>query len=158
MLSRWSLCHCDARHLVLERHRWQWSGGRPRAQVFTGFRKYNVQAVMNNPIWGLDNQIYVAGSSNGGSVIAPGQSEQRPIAARGDFRIDPRTHSFELQAGGARFGNTFDDWGNRFLCNIRNPAIHVVLDNRYLAQSVLRRTDRCGRYRRVGRSDADLSH
>ncbi|MGN6544356.1 MAG: PVC-type heme-binding CxxCH protein [Aureliella sp.] len=106
-----------------------------RERVFTGFRKYNVQAVMNNPIWGLDNHIYVAGSSNGGSVVAPGQTEQRPITARGDFRIDPRTHAFELQAGGARFGNTFDDWGNRFLCNIRNPAIHVVLDNRYLARN-----------------------
>lgn len=106
-----------------------------RKQVFTGFRKYNVQAVMNNPIWGLDNHVYVAGSSNGGSVVAPGQTEQRPIAARGDFRIDPRINTFELQAGGARFGNTFDDWGNRFLCNIRNPAIHVVLDNRYLARN-----------------------
>ena len=106
-----------------------------RQRVFTGFRKYNVQAVMNNPIWGLDNHIYVAGSSNGGSVVAMGEIQQAPITARGDFRIDPRTNSFQLQAGGARFGNTFDDWGNRFLCNIRNPAIHVVLDNRYLARN-----------------------
>lgn len=106
-----------------------------REKVFTGFRKYNVQAVMNNPIWGLDNHIYIAGSSNGGSVLEVGQVERAPIVARGDFRIDPRTHKFELQAGGARFGNTFDDWGNRFLCNIRNPAIHVALDNRYLARN-----------------------
>ncbi|MGN6136648.1 MAG: PVC-type heme-binding CxxCH protein, partial [Aureliella sp.] len=106
-----------------------------RQRVFTGFRKYNVQAVMNNPIWGLDNHIYVAGSSNGGSVLEVGQTQKAPIAARGDFRIDPQSHQFELQAGGARFGNTFDDWGNRFLCNIRNPAIHVVLDNRYLARN-----------------------
>ena len=106
-----------------------------REQFFTGFRKYNVQAVMNNPVWGLDNKLYVAGSSNGGSVVAPGQTQSKPIAARGDFRFDPRTHELELQAGGARFGNAFDDWGNRFLCNIRNPAIHVVLDNRYLARN-----------------------
>lgn len=106
-----------------------------REKVFTGFRKYNVQAVMNNPIWGLDNRIYVAGSSNGGSVVAPGQTQAGPIVARGDFRFDPRTRELELQAGGARFGNAFDDWGNRFLCNIRNPAIHVVLDNKYLARS-----------------------
>ncbi len=106
-----------------------------REQVFTGFRKYNVQAVMNNPIWGLDNKLYVAGSSNGGSVVAPGETQQKPITARGDFRFDPRTRQLELQAGGARFGNCFDDWGNRFLCNIRNPAIHVVLDNKYLARN-----------------------
>lgn len=114
-----------------------------REKVFTGFRKYNVQAVMNNPIWSLDNHIYVAGSSNGGNIL-PGimakadsarTSAAKPIVARGDFRIDPRTQSLELQAGGARFGNCFDDWGNRFLCNIRNPAIHVVLDNRYLTRN-----------------------
>lgn len=106
-----------------------------RQKVFTGFRKYNVQAVMNNPVWGLDNKLYVAGSSNGGSVIAPGQTQNKPVTARGDFRFDPRTQALELQAGGARFGNAFDDWGNRFLCNIRNPAIHVVLDNTYLARN-----------------------
>src|SRR5258708_2860164 len=29
-----------------------------RRRVFTGFRKYNVQAVMNNLQWGLDHRIY----------------------------------------------------------------------------------------------------
>lgn len=106
-----------------------------REKVFSGFRKYNVQAVMNNPIWGLDNKIYVAGSSNGGSVVVPGTTQAKPIVARGDFRFDPRTKQLELQAGGARFGNAFDDWGNRYLCNIRNPAIHVVLDNSYLGRN-----------------------
>ncbi len=108
-----------------------------RRQVFTGFRKYNVQAVMNNPIWGLDNRIYVAGSSNGGSVVQPGTTQSKPIIARGDFRFDPRSEHLELQAGGARFGNAFDDYGNRFLCNIRNPAIHVVMDSRYVARNPL---------------------
>ena len=106
-----------------------------RQRIFTGFRKYNVQAVMNNPIWGLDNHIYVAGSSNGGSVVQPGHTMDKPISARGDFRIQPETSRFELQAGGARFGNTFDDFGNRFLCNIRNPAIHVVIDAKYTARN-----------------------
>ncbi len=50
-----------------------------RTKIFTGFRKYNVQAVMNNPIWGLDNKIYVAGSSNGGSVVAPGKTQEKPL-------------------------------------------------------------------------------
>ncbi len=70
-----------------------------REKVFTGFRKYNVQAVMNNPIWGLDNKLYIAGSSNGGSVLAPGKTQSKPITARGDFRFDPRTLELELQAG-----------------------------------------------------------
>jgi hypothetical protein len=43
--------------------------------------------------------------------------------------------SFEPISGGGRFGNTFDDWGNRFICNIRNPAIQVLLDYDMLARN-----------------------
>ncbi|HZW34801.1 MAG TPA: PVC-type heme-binding CxxCH protein [Isosphaeraceae bacterium] len=107
-----------------------------RRRVFTGFRKFNVQAVMNNLQWGLDHKVYGAGSSNGGRVRAV----ERPDAAaveilRRDFRFDPSTMAFEAISGGARFGNTFDDWGDRFLCDIRNPAQHVVLPARYLARN-----------------------
>jgi putative heme-binding domain-containing protein len=42
---------------------------------------------------------------------------------------------FKTLSGGARFGHSFDDWGNRFLCNIRNPVIHVVLPAHYLARN-----------------------
>ena len=37
-----------------------------RRKVLTGFRKFNVQAVINNLKWGLDGKLYGAGSSNGG--------------------------------------------------------------------------------------------
>lgn len=107
-----------------------------RQKVFTGFRKFNVQAVMNNLVWGLDHRIYGAGSSNGGQIRPGDQPEAKPwVLGRNDFRFDPRDRSFELISGGARFGNTFDDWGNRFLCNIRNPVQHVVLPGRYLARN-----------------------
>lgn len=105
-------------------------------KVFTGFRKYNVQAVMNNPIWGLDNKLYVAGSGNGGKVVPGENANAQPITiSRNDYRIDPATEKFELIAGGARFGNTFDNYGNRFICNIRNPAQQIVLENRYFARN-----------------------
>ena len=107
-----------------------------RQKVFTGFRKFNVQAVMNNLVWGLDHRIYGAGSSNGGQIRPADQPEAKPwTLVRNDFRFDPRDRAFELISGGARFGNTFDDWGNRFVCNIRNPVQHVVLPNRYLARN-----------------------
>lgn len=106
-----------------------------REQVFTGFRKYNVQAVINNLQWGLDHQLYAAGSSNGGAIERRG-GEGRPIAlGRNDFRFDPKTGAFQVLSGGARFGNTFDDWGNRFICNIRNPVQHIVFDDQYLAHN-----------------------
>ncbi|MCA9042099.1 MAG: HEAT repeat domain-containing protein, partial [Planctomycetaceae bacterium] len=107
-----------------------------REKVFTGFRKYNVQAVMNNLQWGLDHKIYAAGGSNGGSIVPGNDPDAKPIQfRRNDFCIDPTNHAFEVLTGGARFGNTFDDFGNRFICNIRNPAQHIVLDQRYLARN-----------------------
>ena len=107
-----------------------------REEVFQGFRKYNIQAVMNNLQWGLDHAIYGAGSGNGGEIHPAGEPGGQAISVlRKDFRFRPDTRAFEAISGGARFGNTFDDWGNRFLCDIRNPAEHVVLPARYLARN-----------------------
>ena len=107
-----------------------------REKVFTGFRKYNVQAVINTPLWGLDNRITFAGGSNGGQVASLRHPEVSPLrVARNDLRIDPRNASIEAIAGGARFGHGMDDWGNRFLCNIRNPAQHVVFDGTLAARN-----------------------
>jgi putative membrane-bound dehydrogenase-like protein len=104
-----------------------------REKLLTGFKKLNVQAVMNNPIWGLDHRIYLSGGSNGGEIARPGG---KPLALRrADVRLDPRDMSVALVSGGARFGNTRDDWGNRFLCNIRNPAQHIAIESRYLARN-----------------------
>jgi putative membrane-bound dehydrogenase-like protein len=107
-----------------------------RRRVFTGFRKLNVQSVMNNLVWGLDNRIHGAGSSNGGQIRPDEKPDAKALAmTRNDFRFDPVTEQFELLSGGARFGGTFDDWGHRFLCDIRNPAQHIVLPQRYLARN-----------------------
>lgn len=107
-----------------------------RRKVFTGFRKYNVQAVMNNLKWGFDHQIYGAGATNGGTISHLARPEHAPAKlAQNDFRFRPQEEILEPISGGARFGNTFDDWGNRFVCNIRNPAQQVVLESRYLARN-----------------------
>jgi putative membrane-bound dehydrogenase-like protein len=99
-----------------------------RTKIFSGFRKLNVQAVANNLIWGLDHKVYGAGGTNGGTIINGINDAVPPVAiSRNDFCFDPVNPAFELLSGGARFGNTFDDWGNRFICNIRNPIQHVVL-------------------------------
>ena len=109
-----------------------------RTKIFSGFRKLNVQAVANNLIWGLDHKVYGAGGTNGGRIIN-GLNESVPAVtiSRNDFCFDPTNPAFELLSGGARFGNTFDDWGNRFICNIRNPIQHIVLPQ----QAVVRNPD-----------------
>lgn len=100
-----------------------------REKAFTGFRKFNIQAVVNNPAWGLDNRITIAGGSNGGTVATLAHPEVSPLKIlRNDLRLDPRTGGIEAIAGGARFGQAIGNWGDRFLCNIRNPAQHVVFD------------------------------
>lgn len=107
-----------------------------KEKVFSGFRKFNVQAVMNTPLWGLENRITFAGGTNGGQVAMLKQPELPPLkVARNDLRFDPRTNRMEAIAGGARFGYTTDDWGNRFLCTIRNPAQHVVFDGTLTARN-----------------------
>ena len=40
-------------------------------------------------------------------------------------------------SGSKQFGNAFDDWFNRFLCDESNPAYHVVLPEHYLARNPL---------------------
>lgn len=104
-----------------------------RTKIFSGFRKFNVQAVVNNLAWGLDHKIYGAGGTNGGTITSP--DDAKVTISRNDFRFDPRQPQFELLSGGARFGNCFDDWGHRFICNIRNPIQHVVLPQHYLARN-----------------------
>jgi putative membrane-bound dehydrogenase-like protein len=109
-----------------------------RRKVFAGFRKFNVQAVINNLKWGLDHRLIAAGSSNGGKIVSEATPGQTPIVmGTGDFSFDPKdeAQSFELLAGGARFGNDLDDWGNRFICNIRNPIQHIVLPRSLMARN-----------------------
>jgi putative membrane-bound dehydrogenase-like protein len=109
-----------------------------RRKVFTGFSRYNVQAIMNNMKWGLDHRIYGAAAGNGGDVRQAGEehaTDKKVSLARRDFRFDPVTEKLEATSGGERYGNCFDDWGNRFLCNIRNPVQHVVLPAHYLARN-----------------------
>ena len=54
---------------------------------------------------------------------------------RGRRYFDPVTEKIEAISGGERYGACFDDWGNRFLCNIRNPVQHVVLPLHYMQRN-----------------------
>jgi putative membrane-bound dehydrogenase-like protein len=107
-----------------------------RERVFTGFGTQNQQAMLNNLQWWLDHKIYGSTAGNGGTVRPVGQPDARPLRLDGhDFRFDPVTRTIEPQSGCVQFGNTFDDWGNRFLCSESRPLIHVVLPEQYLARN-----------------------
>ena len=61
---------------------------------------------------------------------APGVSVEHS-----DFRFDPVTGAFEPISGTDQFGNTFDDWGNRFTCDESHPLSQPVLPRRELARN-----------------------
>ena len=42
---------------------------------------------------------------------------------------------YEAISGLGQYGNTFDDWGNRFVCDNRHHLRHIVIENRYLKRN-----------------------
>ncbi|HYE99401.1 MAG TPA: PVC-type heme-binding CxxCH protein [Planctomycetota bacterium] len=109
-----------------------------RRVALSGFGTKNVQALANNLRWGLDHRLYGAGSGNGGDLRSTAHPGAPPLPLRRrDVVFDPESGRVESDFGAARFGNAFDDWGNRFVCNIRNPLQHVVLPARYMDRSRL---------------------
>ncbi|QDT79692.1 Cytochrome c [Gimesia maris] len=127
-----------------------------REIVFSGLPTNNVQGLANNMKWSLDNHIYFAGGSNGGSILKDGK-EVIPKGRR-DLKLNPETRELEALSGGSQFGHSLDDWGNRFVCNNSNHIQHVVFPSRYLKRnpylavpSVLRTAARRGAVARVFR-------
>src|SRR5439155_3247601 len=107
-----------------------------RRKVYTGFGTGNQQAMLNNLVWWLDHKIYGSTAGNGGLIRPADDPQAKPVdVSHRDFRFDPVTGEFETITGTVQFGNTFDDWGNRFLCSESQPLQHVVLPQHYLARN-----------------------
>ena len=105
-------------------------------RVFTGFGMDNQQAMVNNLQMSLDHWIYGSTVGNGGMIRPGDDPDALPISATGRaFRFDPATEKFELVTGTVQFGNTFDDWGNRFVCSESQPLQQIVLPDHYLARN-----------------------
>ena len=106
---------------------------------FSGFAQQNEQLRANHPRFALDNHIYIANGLRGGTIVGHAtltNPKPKPVSISGmDFRFDPLAGSYEAVSGAAQFGLTFDDFGNRFVCSNRNPAKHVVLEDRYLKRN-----------------------
>ena len=107
-----------------------------KEKVFTGFGTENQQAMVNNLVMGLDNKIYGATAGNGGTIrrVKDPSSPTIPLDGR-DFRFDPETLVLEPITGTVQFGNAFDDWGNRFVCDESEPIKQIVLPMEYLSRN-----------------------
>ena len=52
-----------------------------------------------------------------------------------DFRFDLIHDKHETISGPGQYGNCFDDWGNRFVCDNRHHLRHIVLPSRYVQRN-----------------------
>lgn len=94
--------------------------------LFTGFKPGNPQLRVSHPRFALDNYVYFSNGLSGGEIVRPGRPPLK--LERLDFRfpaLDP--DRYELSSGYGQFGNTFDDFGQRFFCSNRNPVVTALL-------------------------------
>ena len=107
-----------------------------REKVFTGFgtglKMLNVQGLMNSFQWGQDNRVHVlAGGGNRGVITCIKRPDVKGIELGGkDFWFDPLTHEFGLEAGGAQYGMSFDNYGRKFACSNSDHLQYWVYDER----------------------------
>ncbi len=111
-----------------------------REVVFTGFAegmsRVNVQGMLNSFIWGLDNRIHGATSSDGGSIKPIRHPEAGVVDVHGrDFMIEPRNMTIASEAGGGQHGLSFDDFGRRFACNNSDHIRLFMYEDRYAARN-----------------------
>src|ERR1700677_548686 len=118
--------------------------GRGKAEksvpLYQGFAEQNPQLRVSHPILGLDGWIYCANGLRGGKVrkspVADGPGSPIVDLSGMDFRFDPvNLDSYEAITGPGQFGNTFDAWGSRFVCDNRHHLRHIVMENRYLKRN-----------------------
>lgn len=106
-------------------------------KVYTGFHGKTYE-VANGLRWGMDNKIYVCGSYAGGSLRPADKPDAAPVDSH-DFRFDPRAALAgappEAVSGSGEWGDTFNDWGERFTCDATDPVFHAVFDRDVLARN-----------------------
>jgi putative membrane-bound dehydrogenase-like protein len=113
-----------------------------RQIVYTGFKPGNSQHLVNTLSRGLDNWIY----ANGGDLAAihcvadPSVPDLQLVET--NFRFDPLTLRVEAVSGfRGGFGITFNEFGERFVCDNQTHIVHVVLPRECLARNPDLRVD-----------------
>ena len=122
-----------------------------RDTVLTGFAFSNAQMNVGNPLYGLDNWIYLTSESGGtyqiykedfgdlgGDIFFPGQADTPHLPLDGTgrtVRFRPDQHELELTSGTTQFGHAFDDWGHHILGDNSNHIYHEVIAAPYLKRN-----------------------
>jgi putative membrane-bound dehydrogenase-like protein len=99
-----------------------------------GFAAENPQLRVNDPDFGLDQQLYLANGLRSGRFTSGDQSVS---IGSSDVRMDVRTRKGEAITGPSQFGMSWDRFGNRYFCSNRNPCDAVLLESEFAARSPL---------------------
>ena len=119
-----------------------------REKVLTGFAFTNPQHMVNNPVYGPDNWIYLAHQGPIHTVIFQDPFGDRgtdirfadgngPRLKMGAFNVRFRPDSDELEAlsGWSQYGQAFDEWGHHFTITNTSNGRHEVIAERYLRRN-----------------------
>ncbi len=107
-----------------------------RRVLLTGFdAAKSTQLRVNAPTVGPDGWIYLAAGLSGGTITCPEHPERPALKMTADVRFHPETLEVENVDGKSQFGQSFDDFGRRFICMNRLPVQHVVLSSKWLARN-----------------------
>ena len=104
--------------------------------LFTGFFENNSEAQITSLRFGIDNWIYAANNGQAGNVTFTRKPDAAPIPMAGsDFRFRLDRGEFEAESGAAQFGQTIDDWGDRYITQNTLHIRQVVIPRRYLTRN-----------------------
>ena len=107
-----------------------------RRVLLTGFdAAKSTQLRVNAPTLGPDGWIYFAAGLVGGEITSPEHPEKPALKMTADLRWNPATGDYENTDGKSQYGQSFDDFGRRFICMNRLPAQHVVLASTWLRRN-----------------------
>ena len=105
--------------------------------IFKGFQDLSTtQLRVSHPALNVDNWIYLTSGLTDALVTSPIYTNHPTVyCRRTDFRFRPDTAEFEPSAGTAQFGETFDNFGRKFICSNRNHNQVVMLQLNYLSRN-----------------------
>jgi len=117
--------------------------------MLTGFAVTNPQHTVNNPVYGLDNWIYLAHEGPATAIIYKKQFGDRGSDIRFPDRADvpglkehnrnvrfrPDTYQVEALSGSSQYGHAFDDWGHHFTTNNSDHVREEMIAARYLERN-----------------------